>query len=83
MNQSQYEEQLKRVSQYEKLSNSIDRLEEEKEVIKAGILSINCQYYNIVDCDSRYKGFHENLQNALVEFYDSEIERLRKLMEKI
>ena len=41
MNQSQYEEQLKRVGQYEKLSNSIDRLEEEREIFKQKMIEIS------------------------------------------
>lgn len=83
MNQSQYEEQLKRVSQYEKLSNSIDRLEEEKNFLENGILSIHCVYCNEIQCDGRHKGFYDNLQRAIMRTYDSEIERLRKLMEEI
>lgn len=83
MNEQEYAEQLERVKEYEKLDSEIKRLENEKIRIDYGILSIKCAYCVEIDCCGRYDGFEDNLQNALIQFYDDEIERLRKLREEI
>lgn len=83
MNEQEYTEQLERVTEYGKLDSEIKRLENEKIRIDYGILSIKCNYCFGIDCCERYDGFKDNLKNALTQLYDDEIERLKKLRDKI
>ena len=83
MNEQEYTEQLERLREYNKLDSEIKRLENEKNRIDYGILSIKCAYCIEIDCCGRYEGFRDNLQKSLIQFYDDEIERLRKLQEEI
>ena len=83
MDELEYTEQSERVMEYIRLKSEIDRLKDEKSRIDYGILSIECEYCFELDCCKRHEGFQDNLQKALIHFYEDEIERLKKLQEKI
>lgn len=83
MNEQEYAEQSERVSEYNRLSGEIKRLNLEKSRIDSGILSMDCLYKISIDCCGRYDGFSDNLQKSIIQFYDDEIERLEKLREEI
>ena len=83
MNEQEYAEQSERVSEYNRLSGEVKRLNLEKSRIDSGVLSMDCLYKISIDCCGRYDGFSDNLQISLFEFYDDEIELLEKLREEI
>lgn len=83
MTQQEFVETKERIEKYKELEIQIKRLENEKYFISCGLLNIEASYEKKIDCTNRHDGFCDRLQKALVDFYDSEIETIQKIMEDI
>lgn len=83
MTVQQYEELSGKIEQYRNLGIQIDRLKNERSQIEVGVLGISCYYQIYISCGGRYDEFRDNLQKVLIQFYDDEIDRLKKLQEDI
>lgn len=83
MTEQQYHEFKEKTEKYYLFEIQLEKLKNDRLHISDGIIGITCEYQNYIDCDKRNKGFCENLRNVLIQFYDGEIERLKKLQEEI
>lgn len=78
MTKQEYEVCTERVRCYSELKSDIERLEQDKNCISNGILSITSFYQHEIDCFGRYDGFQEGVRDALIRFYDTEIGKLEQ-----
>lgn len=83
MTDKEYEQLSMKMEQYRNLGILIDQLKHEKDKVEKGALGITASYNYYIDFTHAYDGFHNNLQKVLIQFYDDEIDRLKKLQEDI
>lgn len=84
MTEEQFKEATEKVKKYSDIQSCIKRLNIEKGHINKGITCMTATIYKLeIDCCGRHEGFQDGLTNAVLQFYDSEIERLQKQLEEL
>lgn len=83
MTQLEFDKMKERVEKYKDSENRIYRLECEKRQILSDISHIIERNKNDIDCRSRYAIFQDRLEKEVTEFYENEINTVRKNMEEI
>lgn len=83
MTELEYKEQGERVEKYKNAQDKISVIEKKKSAIENGISSMNCAYDRQIDFDYLGDYFKQRLICAIVSFFDTEIETIRKSMEDI
>lgn len=79
MTEEQFKEAKEKVKKYSDIQSCIDRLKLDKYHISRGVM-----YMTVAPCESeigccgRHEGFHNGLTDAILQFYDCEIERLQR-----
>lgn len=83
MTEQEYKEQSERVKLYESKNNQIEFLEAEKIRISIGIVFLECEYEYKILFKHRSEDFVERLKEHICNFYESEIEDIKKSLEEI
>lgn len=87
MTEEQFKEITEKVKKYSDTQSCIDRLNREKGYVDSGIEQIRYKdslgWVWYIDCLNRHEGFKGGLTDAILQFYDSEIERLQKQLEEL
>lgn len=84
MTEEQFKEAKEKVKKYSDIQSCIDRLKLDKYHISRGVMYMTvapCK--SEIDCCGRHEGFHNGLRDAILQFYDCEIERLQRQLEEL
>lgn len=83
MNAEEYEKLACRMNEYNRLKNRLEQIEESKEQVGKGIGSIiTVGHKERIDIFMN-DGFYERFQEAVVNFYDNEIELIKGQMDAV
>lgn len=88
MTEEQYREAREKVNKYFEIQGDIGRLKNEKKKLDDyGVVEIVSE--DLAGCEwkvksiDRHEGFQGRLTDSILQFYDSEIERLQKQLEEL
>ncbi|MFQ9515311.1 MAG: hypothetical protein ACLRZ9_05735 [Eubacterium sp.] len=82
MTKQEFENQSKRIEKYKDAMDRIAVIENKIIQVQNGILVIECDYTRF-DFEYLGKGFKKRLAENVVQFLNSEIENLKKIIEEI